>query len=268
MYSLVMMLLLVFSVINAFPMSCNVDLPVAQEDEIYGKYVANGWMISFHTLLRDGMVRATTTFENTTVSSEMEKQFQFMTKLTFEDPGGRVIPGIEKAVMEEALEVVESTKCNIPFNIIDLYEEMASNLFECTKDLKHIQIRYSVMYFVSVVGSAQRICDEEENVCSASPKYVYSESMFICQEDLMYLYDHIPVEEKQIHVVKRGLFCPWIHGSETCCCGNYDFTCLYCSAACCVHDLLCRCCRPAWFCLPGCKPERGCRGGNGQPGPP
>ena len=109
-----------------------------------------------------------------------------------------MIPGIEKQIMEAALDIAQGTNCNLPDNIIDLYEEMADHLFQCTVDLGNTQIRYSLMYFVSVVGSAQRICREEEDICSASPKYLYGENVFICLEDIMYLSQRITtVTEKK-----------------------------------------------------------------------
>ncbi len=45
-------------------------------------------------------------------------------------------------------------------------------------------------------------------------------------------------------------------GSDHGCCGNYSGCCLYRSLACYIHDRMCSECTPAWFCGPGCKPDK------------
>ena len=51
-------------------------------------------------------------------------------------------------------------------------------------------------------------------------------------------------------------WCPLGCGSDHGCCGNYTGCCLFWSMACFIHDELCVSCKPAWFCLPGCKPDK------------
>jgi hypothetical protein len=45
-------------------------------------------------------------------------------------------------------------------------------------------------------------------------------------------------------------------GSDHGCCGNYEGCCLFWSLACYIHDRTCSDCTPAWYCLPGCKPDK------------
>jgi len=52
-----------------------------------------------------------------------------------------------------------------------------------------------------------------------------------------------------------GWWCLLGCGSDHDCCGNYSGCCLYWHPACYVHDKMCKDCEPAWFCLPGCKPD-------------
>jgi len=47
----------------------------------------------------------------------------------------------------------------------------------------------------------------------------------------------------------------WPSGSSHGCCGNYNGCCWYWHPACYVHDIICANCKPAWFCLSGCKPD-------------
>ena len=62
------------SIVYAFPTGCNINLPVAREDEIHGEYITDGWIISFRTILKDGTIRAATTFKNITTSEEGEEE--------------------------------------------------------------------------------------------------------------------------------------------------------------------------------------------------
>lgn len=50
-------------------------------------------------------------------------------------------------------------------------------------------------------------------------------------------------------------WCPIGCGTDHGCCGNYQGCCLYRHVACLIHDGLCTNCKPAYFCLPGCKPD-------------
>lgn len=51
-------------------------------------------------------------------------------------------------------------------------------------------------------------------------------------------------------------WCPLGCGSDHGCCGNYSGCCLYWHPGCYVHDKMCTNCKPEWFCLPGCKPDK------------
>ena len=49
-----------------------------------------------------------------------------------------------------------------------------------------------------------------------------------------------------------------ILGSDWGCCGNYDGCCRFANDACFLHDRICTCCNPGWFCFTGCQPDTGC----------
>lgn len=51
-------------------------------------------------------------------------------------------------------------------------------------------------------------------------------------------------------------WCPLGCGSDHGCCGNYSGCCLYVHPICHIHDKMCIHWKPAWFCLPGCKPDK------------
>lgn len=51
-------------------------------------------------------------------------------------------------------------------------------------------------------------------------------------------------------------WCPIGCGTSHGCCGNYSGCCLYRDITCYIHDKICTNCKPAWFCLPGCKPDK------------
>ncbi len=53
-----------------------------------------------------------------------------------------------------------------------------------------------------------------------------------------------------------GWWCVLGCGSDHGCCGNYSGCCLYWHPGCYVHDKMCTDCKPEWFCLPGCKPDK------------
>ncbi len=44
------------------------------------------------------------------------------------------------------------------------------------------------------------------------------------------------------NLLTRGVPGKILNGSDTCCCGNRDFICLYIAhVVCCLHDIVCRC---------------------------
>ncbi len=54
----------------------------------------------------------------------------------------------------------------------------------------------------------------------------------------------------------KGSDCWFGKGSDHGCCGNYDGCCYYTHIACYVHDKMCTDCKPRWFCLSGCIPDK------------
>ncbi len=151
------------------------------------------------------------------------------------------------------------------------------------------QLRFSIMYHETIVASAKRICNRAETICTASPKYVYGNGLFICEQDMEELFPEQMEEarRKMMEVKKRkevttemseardkrwSLLCLLIpvcggmEGSDWGCCGNYDGCCLYCHKLCRVHDVVCTCCMEgSWFCGPDCQPDPWCNGSGDAP---
>ncbi len=134
MYSLAVIVLLVLPASHAHSTGYSVNLPVANRNEISGQYSSDGWMISFHALLKGKIIEAVTTFKNTTAELEKENEVKhkFSIELCFQDFGVRVIPDTEKHLIVAAHELVKTTGRKFPNNVIELYEEMADELYKCT----------------------------------------------------------------------------------------------------------------------------------------
>ena len=171
---------------------CGIGLRVAGPTEVQGEFEEGGWMISFHAVLRQDVIYSTTTLK--VASSGYE---ELTTQLSFPAVQDRVIPQIDKLVVEAATRVAESTACNIPDGLNQIYENLADRLYKCTEDMGRSQLRFSVMYHETIIGSAKRICSGAETICTPSPKYTYNNGLFICSEDLEELF---PEEIAQIRM--------------------------------------------------------------------
>ncbi len=114
MYSLAVIVLLVLPASHAYSTGCSLNLPVADRNEISGQYSSDGWMISFHALLKDGKIEAVTTFKKTTaVLKEDEEEYEFSIELSFQDFGVRVIPETEQHIIVAVHKLVRTTATNI-----------------------------------------------------------------------------------------------------------------------------------------------------------
>ena len=162
---------------------CGIGLRVAGPTEVQGEFEEGGWMISFHAVLRQDVIYSMTTLK--VASSGYE---ELTTQLSFPAVQDRVIPQIDKLVVEAATRVAESTACNIPNGLNQIYENLADRLYKCTEDMGGSQLRFSVMYHETIIGSAKRICSGAETICTPSPKYTYNNGLFVCSEDLEELF--------------------------------------------------------------------------------
>ncbi len=242
---------------------CDLEIQ-ANDKEIRGVYKADHFIIYFHAALENDKIQATSTMANsggmdagTTVS------------LTLTNAKGRMIPGIERMVVESAEKLAESTDCEIPNNLNRLHEQLADKLFQCTDGLS--QLAYSIMYLETVVGSANRLCSQAESICTVSPKYTFGNGAFICQEDLEDLFPKETLTAKELTYQSNILlsdknnadkaqernkrwWCPLGRGSYHGCCGNYGGCCYYRHWACYLHDRACTNCGH-WLCGPMCRPD-------------
>ena len=275
--SCILFLILVIPAIQALPTEkqpahsptdeqCDLDLQVSNKNEIGGVFETSDLKIIFRAKNKNKEIHATTSIINPSDDAST-----ISVHLSLPDIEGRVVPNIEKLIVQRAVDLVESTNCKIPTNLNILHEELADKLYQCTKEMVMSQLRFSIMYLETVVASAQRICNGAESICTASPKYTYGEGLFICEEDLEELYkelmnddtekekttrkeDHEMSPEKEGEKVKRGIWCPGITGRDHGCCGNYAGQCYYCSLGCYLHDRACTQCQ-YWHCGPACRPD-------------
>ncbi len=256
---------------------CDIGLQVAGPTEVRGEFEEGEWTISFHAVLREDVIYSTTTLKNASSDNE-----GLVTQLAFPATQERVIPQIEKLVVEAAAHVVETTVCNIPDGLNQIYEDLADRLYKCTKDLGQSQLRFSVMYHETIISSAKRMCSGAESICTPSPEYVYNNGLFICSEDLEEFYPEKMAEAKikMEEIKQRGReeqalmageergkrhswwcslwpLCGTLEGSDYGCCGNYGGCCWYCHPLCYVHDHICVCC-DFWHCGWACQEENGC----------
>ena len=236
---------------------CNFKLDTSVPGKISGKYKGKDFFITFRASLDGDLISSSTEFHNSAGS--------FKVLLFFPDTKGPEVPGIVGRVIRAASKVAMETKCSIPPHLSSNYEEFANALFHCTSSMGSSQLRFSVMYHVSVVGTAGRICQEKVPLCTPSPSYEFGEELFLCNEDIVEMF---PKKIKEIQREnpasknrnKRACFFPngWgLMGSDTCCCGNYPGCCVYANVGCCLHDNICWCCG-MWYCGWQCRPGRGC----------
>ena len=95
---------------------CGISLRVAGPTEVQGEFEEGGWMISFRAVLRQDVIYSTTTLK--VASSGYE---DLTTQLSFPVMQDRVIPRIDKLVVEAATRVAESIACNIPDGLNQIY---------------------------------------------------------------------------------------------------------------------------------------------------
>ena len=271
-------LLLVISHCHATEAECIIaDLQTTTET-MNGQYEGNRWTISFRASHERNNISSVVTFQDST-----DGDIPAVTSLlSFAYSTDRKIPGMSQLVVDAAVKVSEDNDCNLPESLNQLYEEFANALFNCTTHMGFSQLRFSVMYHMSVIGSAKRICSGAKTNCTHSPEYDLGNQMFMCGEDMEELFpyqvqqgknrlakleeDMASFEEASNEAVPRGkrtfigtvlgsVAC--LNGGDWCCCGNYAGCCWFASIGCCVHDAVCTCCRQ-WHCGPDCVPDSGC----------
>ena len=108
------------------------------------------------------------------------------------------------------------------------------------------------------------------NYINQAPQYAEEKGFLFVLEIFNNLNtEHISIYELEQEIITYTLLHPdefegdespllfrWPQGSDHGCCGNYSGPCWYWHPICWVHDKMCTDCTPAWFCLPGCKPDQ------------
>ncbi len=225
---------------------------VFHSDSLVGQYSNQNWTISFSAHLSRDSISSNITFQS--------EDYLFDTCLSYQNIiAGRRIPNIKQYIVTAGIKLAMETSCDIPFELSTIYQRFADNLYRCTQSLGVSPLRFSVMYHVSIIGTAERVCKVEHTpLCTPSPEYVYSnEQLFICREDIEYI-----IFGRQAFQTSENKQCNnklgWnLEGKDTCCCGDYPGCCLFAHKFCCWHDFVCSCCQH-WYCGGFCKPLPSC----------
>ena len=168
-----------------------------------------------------------------------------------------------------ASKLLLNVDCDVTPKMSAIYEAFADGLYKCIQTENPSQLHFSVMYHVSVVGVAERICQgkDDAELCTVPKSYEFGVELFLCEEDIQELFveGKEKVNEMKIQALNRNRFkrsCRFhpgtgLQGGDTCCCGNYEGCCLYAHIGCCVHDAICWCC-DHWYCGWQCEKEPSC----------
>ena len=266
---------------------CTIANLQTTSEAMSGQYLVSGGKITFSANhdVNEGVISSVVTFQDTTA---LESPAVTST-LSFPFTNDRMITRMNELIIDAAMQVNEESECNLPESLNQFYEEFADSLFNCTTHMGGSQLRFSVMYHEAIIGSARRICNGAQTICTPAPDYDLGDQMFMCGEDMVELFPDLTQqakirmakinEDKTSNIEnesagpigpdtrgKRGLFqtllglvaCPFgFSGSSWCCCGNYDGCCYFADTLCCVHDAVCTCCS-YWYCGPDCQPDSWC----------
>ncbi len=191
---------------------------------------------------------------------EKEKK-HLTTSLSFPNSADRRIPFMDTYIVTAASELLREIGCHIPPKMSAIYEDFANGLFACIKSESPSQLRFSVMYHVSVVGVAERKCrGNDEDLCTVPKSYEFGTELFLCNEDMEELFVEAKEKANEMKTqalsqtrFKRSCSFWWfplgwgLQGTDRCCCGYYNGCCKFALHACCVHDEICKCCGN-WIC--------------------
>ncbi len=205
----------------------------------------------------------------------LEEEKHLTTSLSFPSSTDHHIPFMDTHIVMAASRLLHKTGCDIPPKMSAIYEDFANGLFKCIRSESPSQLHFSVMYHVSVVGVAERKCrgNDEDELCTVPKSYEFGTELFLCNEDIEELFVEAKEKANEMKTqalsqtrFKRGISgCSpesyaqgmGLQGSDTCCCGNYAGCCRYAHLACCIHDIICKCC-DYWYCGWQCKKEPSC----------
>ncbi len=231
--------------------------------ELSGVYDNQEWNITFSIAIGNDTVSSNTllTYGDTSLSTE----------LSYPNIHDHYIPDIVDCVITSANMLAFHTNCDMPLDLSSLYDEFADALYRKTesRDIANHSLRFAVMYHVSIVRTAKRICERKQPVCTRSPAYTFQNQLLVCSEDAEEMFSNLYntyLPDALVHTAiersapKSGCHnsLGWsLHGNDTCCCLNYPGCCVFALKFCCWHDFACSCCQH-WYCGGICKPNKSC----------
>ena len=230
--------------------------------ELSGVYDTQEWNIAFNTAISNDTVSSSTLLTYGDIS--------LATELSYPNIHDYYIPDIVDNVITSANTLALHTNCDMPRDLSSLYEEFADALYRKTDscDIANHRLRFAVMYHVSVVRTAKRMCERKRPLCTQSPAYTFQNQLLVCSEDVEEMFSNLynTIPDALVHtVIKRTAKKSGCHnslgwnlrGKDTCCCMNYPGCCVFALKFCCWHDFACTCCQH-WYCGGLCKPNKSC----------
>ncbi len=231
-----------------------IDVTIAP-NQLTGTFYNPKGIITFKARIDGDNIYSTTSFNS--------KEISFDTSLSFPQTNQAHVPRLPELIVTAAKQLSTETDCLIPPKMSELYEAFSEALYQYTKSLGASQLRFSLMYHVSIIGTSKRVCQHNNKpLCTPSPTYTLGEELFVCVEDLEDIFPQdkemmMPSQDELMlhsgYRQKRGC----LKGSQKCCCGNYPGCCVFSHVLCCIHDRICNCCG-RWYCGFQCKPANGC----------
>ena len=224
-------------------------------ESLIGEYNNDNWKILFNAHLNNNNIVSNTSFQ--------KEGYSFLTSLSYHDVASKRIPNIVQEIVTSGTMVAMENNCDIPVTLSSVYQTFTDALYFCTRSIGTSQLRFSVMYHVSVVGTAERVCQDKKPLCTSSPSYVFGNGLFMCSEDIENIFrkeiEHIDEIVFQSNEKKHcNNHLGWnLRGNDSCCCGNLPGCCLFAHKFCCWHDFACLCCQH-WYCGGLCKPASSC----------
>lgn len=164
----------------------------------------SGCSLDFHAEADSKYIRSVVSTKNVETGETIE-----ITALTLPKTSWRVIPGMRDAIVNAAKrtrQILTSAAQLICSNATQLYSQLPDLLLGKTEQLGKSPVRYSTMYHSSIVQAAQRLQNNESNICTTSREHEYGVAMFMCQEDAS---DDLP--EQAVGVLRTVMILTALH---------------------------------------------------------
>ena len=159
----------------------NLDVTILPE-KLSGTFRSSRGLISFIARIEVNLISSSTMFKS--------KEINFDTSLVFQYTDKPKVAGMTEHMVTAAKKLSAETNCRIPPKMSSIYEEFSEALLKHTISLGGSQLRFSLMYHVSIIGSSERVCLDKKPLCTPSPAYEFGDELFVCIEDINDIFPH------------------------------------------------------------------------------